>query len=679
MFWPERARLTAVVALCALSVGCAVSGPALLGSATNIVFSGVVSKLVPADATRVQAIATLRAHGQGQLAGIFAAMDIAPHAGIALTRLGGVLVLAAVAYALSSVLGWAQASLLAGITQRTAYRLRQEVEDKLARVPLRYFDRHPHGDILSRVANDVDNIDTAFQEVFGVLPSLAFTILGAIAFMFWLSPLLAAFSLVAVPVILVAGGLLAGRAKPRFAAQWEHTGNLTALAEESFTGYALVQAFGRQAQMDEEFGRENQRLTHASFRAQYLSGVIRPITLFVGNLNYVIVAVIGGYWVATGAISLGAVQAFIQYSRQLTSSITQFAAQLNLLQSGLASAERVFEFLDTTEEAALRGRSGGTADEHVATSVRFQDVCFGYDPGTPLIENFTLEAAPGQMVAIVGPTGAGKTTVVNLLVRFYEANSGQILLDGVDYRDLSRDEVRRSFGMVLQDTWLFAGTIRDNIAYGRHGASDDEIEAAARAAHVDEFVATLPRGYATVLDADASAVSAGQKQLLTIARAFLADPGILILDEATSSVDTRTEALIQSAMARLRSGRTSFVIAHRLSTVRDADTIVVMDGGRVVEQGTHDALIDRRGAYHGLYHSQFAKTENSRALSKKRDEWCEFNRRICAVERVAENHETTRYCPSSARRLVFCRLLETNIRCRNSFHSRPFVRRYDGR
>jgi ABC-type multidrug transport system fused ATPase/permease subunit len=611
-FWPERRGLAVVAVLCLLSVGFAVVGPALLGAATNIVFSSVISRLVPADATRAQAIAALRAHGQGELTGIYAAMNVAPRAGVAVARLGAVLGLAAAAYALSAALSWAQARLLAGMTQRTAYRLRQEVEDKLARLPLRYFDRHPHGDILSRVANDVDNIDTAFQEVLGQLPAVAITTLGTVAIMFWLSPLLAAISLAAVPVILVVGGLIASRSKSRFEAQWKHTGGLTARAEEDFTGHALVQAFGQQERLEGEFREENQRLGHASFRAQFLSAVIQPLTVLVGNLNYVAIAVIGGYWVATGVISLGAVQAFIQYSRQLTNSVTQFASQLSLLQSGLASAERVFEFLDTPEEPALsvQPRADGAP---AARGVRFQDVCFRYDPDTPLIENFSLEAVPGQTVAIVGPTGAGKTTVVNLLVRFYEVSSGQILLDGTDYRDLSRDEVRRCFGMVLQDAWLFSGSIRDNIGYGRHGASDDEVEAAARAAYVDDFVATLPAGYATVLDADASALSAGQRQLLTIARAFLADPGILILDEATSSVDTRTEALIQSAMARLRSGRTSFVIAHRLSTVRDADTIVVMDSGRVAEQGTHAELLARRGAYYELYHSQFAKTENSLA------------------------------------------------------------------
>ncbi|HEY0934970.1 MAG TPA: ABC transporter ATP-binding protein, partial [Trebonia sp.] len=567
-----------------------------------------------ADATRAQAVAALRARGEGQLADIYAAMGIAPHAGVAVARLGAVLGLTAVSYALSAALGWLQGFLIAGISERTACRLRQDVEDKLARLPLRYFDQHPHGDILSRAANDVDNIDTTFHQVLTQMPTVVLSTAGVVAVMFWLSPLLALFALAAVPVTLAAAALIARRSKVRYDEQWDHSGRLTALAEESFSGHAVVQAFGRQLPLEEEFRRENERLVRASFRAQFLSGVILPVIVFVGNLNYVVIAVVGGYWVATGSITLGAVQAFIQYSQQVTSPVAQFAGQLNQLQSGLASARRVFEFLDEAEEtgpvsAAADGGARGTRPS--ARGVRLRNVCFRYEPQTPLIEDLTLDVAPGQTVAIVGPTGAGKTTIVNLLVRFYEIRSGQILLDGVDYRSLSRADVRRCFGMVLQDTWLFGGTIRDNIGYGRPGAADAEIEAAARAACADDFIATLPDGYATVLDGEGSGLSSGQRQLLTIARAFLADPGILILDEATSSVDTRTEALIQRAMTRLRSGRTSFVIAHRLSTVRDADTIVVMDRGAVVEQGPHDDLLARQGFYHGLYNSQFAKAANS--------------------------------------------------------------------
>ena len=621
---PERGKLWAVAVLCVLSVGSFIAGPAVLGIATNILFDGVVSKLVPTGVSRAQSIALLRARGQGSLADIFSAMHVQPGAGVDLRALEFVVVLAAATYALSSVLGWCQGYLLAGISQRTAYRLRQQVEAKLGRLPLKYFDQNSHGDLLSRVANDVGNLDVAFQEALSQVPTLTFAMLGVLVIMFVISPLLALISLITIPLVLVVASLIAGRSKSRFDAQWEQTGQLTGLVEESFAGHDLVLAFGRQQPMEDEFHHRNQRLARVSFRAQFLSGMILPIVMFVGNINYVAIAVIGGYWVATGAISLGAVQAFVQYSRQLSTPVAQFAGQINSVQSGLASAERVFEFLDAPEEAVITGLAPGAwalpaadgADAAAerpgaARSVRLEHVCFRYAADAPLIEDFTLEAAPGQTVAIVGPTGAGKTTLVNLLVRFYEIDSGRILLDGTDYRDLSRDEVRRCFGMVLQDTWLFGGTIRQNIAYARPTATDEEVEAAARAAHVDDFVATLPDGYATVLDSEASSISAGQKQLLTIARAFLADPGILILDEATSSVDTRTEALIQHAMTRLRGGRTSFVIAHRLSTVRDADTIVVMKGGRVVEQGSHDELLCRRAAYFELYNSQFAGTASS--------------------------------------------------------------------
>jgi ABC-type multidrug transport system fused ATPase/permease subunit len=415
---PERGKLIAVAFLCVFSVGSFVAGPAILGIATNILFDGIVSKLVPQGVSRERSIALLRARGHGSLADIFAAMHVQPGAGVDFSALGFVLVLAAVLYALSSTLGWCQGYLLAGISERTAYRLRRSVEDKLGRLPLRYFDQNPHGDLLSRVANDVGNVDTAFQEALSQLPTLTFAMLGVLVIMFVINPLLALISLVSIPLVLVAASLIAGRSKSRFDAQWEQTGQLTGLVEESFAGHALVLAFGQQRQMEEEFRGRNQRLARVSFRAQFLSGIILPIVMFVGNINYVAIAVIGGYWVATGAISLGAVQAFIQYSRQLSTPIAQFAGQLNSVQSGLASAERVFAFLDAPEETAIVGGASVEWAHPAARSVRLEHVCFRYAADTPLIEDFTLEAEPGQTVAIVGPTGAGKTTLVNLLVRF---------------------------------------------------------------------------------------------------------------------------------------------------------------------------------------------------------------------------------------------------------------------
>jgi ABC-type multidrug transport system fused ATPase/permease subunit len=606
-FRPEWPWVMLAVLLIAISTGLLIAAPVIIGNAINLLFDGVISKHLPAGHTKDQVIAELRAHGETHLAQMFAAMNIAPGAGVNFSRLGQVLGLAALVYLASALATWGQAYILAGVSQRTLYRLRQEAEEKLARLPLRYFDSHPHGEVLSRFSNDLDNLGTAFDSGLGEIVTSVLSVAGVLGVMFWISPLFAGLTLVTVPLAILTTAIIARRSRPHFMAQWVQTANLNGLVEETHTGHDLVAAFGRQQSMNEEFGRRNELLKNAGFRAGFLSGTIPPTLQAVANINYVFLAALGGFQVASGLISLGSVQALMAYSRQFSDPVTQISSQINLLQSGFASAKRVFDFLDEPEdqEPALDQAGAHTV---LGRRVQLQHVSFRYLPDQPLIEDFSLEAAPGRVVAIVGPTGAGKTTIVNLLVRFYEIRSGRILLDGVDYRDLSRDEVRHCFGMVLQDTWLFAGTIWDNIAYGRQDASDEEILAAARAAFVDQFVRMLPDGYATVIDGEASGISAGQKQLLTIARAFLANPGILILDEATSNVDTRTEALVQDAMAQLRSGRTSFVIAHRLSTIRNADTIVVMDAGRIVEQGCHAELMGQRGFYYQLYKSQFAGT-----------------------------------------------------------------------
>jgi ATP-binding cassette subfamily B protein len=507
-------------------------------------------------------------------------------------------------YLLSAAFAWLQQFIMAGVAQRTMYRLRQAAAEKLARLPLKYFDDHPRGDVLSRVTNDIDNISQTLQQTLTQLITAVLTIVGVLVMMLSISWLLALISLLAVPASVAITVIIARRSQRQFAAQWERTGELNGHVEEMFTGHDVVKVFGRRRQAVEVFDRHNEQLYESSFRAQFISGIIQPVMNFVGNLNYVAVAVVGGLMVAGGRISLGDVQAFIQYSRQFTMPITQTASIMNVLQSAAASAERVFELLDEAEqepEAADPVRL-----EHTRGHITLRDVSFRYVPDTPLIEHLDLDVPPGRTVAIVGPTGAGKTTLVNLLLRFYELDGGQVLVDDVDARRMTRSDLRRLFGMVLQDTWLFTGTIRENIAYGREGATEEQLLAAARAARVDHFVRTLPQGYDTVLDDDATSVSQGEKQLLTIARAFLADPDVLILDEATSSVDTRTEVLIQEAMAELMKERTSFVIAHRLSTIRGADTILVMDKGHIVEQGTHEQLMASRGFYHDLYASQFA-------------------------------------------------------------------------
>jgi ATP-binding cassette subfamily B protein len=602
---PERPRIVVVVLLAVVSVTFNVIGPKIMGEAINRIVEGALGKqILGSGVTQQQAIEAARAHGQSQLADMLSSMHLNP-AGIDFGALGFLLGVLGAVYVVSSVFGWIQGWIMAGVTQRTVVTLRADVDRKLGRLPLRYFDSHPRGDLLSRVTNDIDNIGQSLQQTLTQLITSLLTIVGVLILMLTISPVLAAISLLAVPASLAVTILIVRRSQQQFVAQWASTGALNGHVEEMHTGHAIVKAFGRQREAIEVFDRENERLFDASRRAQFISGIIQPAMMFISNLNYVAIAVIGGLRVASGQMTIGDVVAFIQYSRQFTFPIIQTASIVNVLQSAVASAERVFELLDEPEEIADPVTAPAFGDP-VGTVV-LDDISFRYEPDRPLIDNLSLVVAPGQTVAIVGPTGAGKTTLVNLLMRFYELDGGRITIDGIDTRELSRDALRRAFGMVLQDTWLFHGTIRENIAYGRLDATEAEIRSAAEAAHVDHFVRTLPDAYDTIIDDDATSLSAGEKQLMTIARAFLADPPILILDEATSSVDTRTEVLIQRAMNRLMTGRTTFVIAHRLSTIRDADTILVMENGSIVEQGTHDELLARRGAYHDLYNSQFAE------------------------------------------------------------------------
>ena len=602
---PEAPLVVVVFVLAIGSVAFAVVGPKILGDATNIIFEGAIGAQLPAGTTQAQVEASLRASGQAQQADMLHSMTVTPGVGIDFAALANILLLLVAIYVISSLFAWGQAYIMAGVTQRTVYRLRRDVDEKLGRLPLRYFDDHPRGDILSRVTNDIDNIGQTLQQSLTQLITSLLTVIGVLVMMLSISVELAVISLLAIPASLVVTLLVIRRSQKQFAAQWASTGVLNGQVEEMHTGHNVVTVFGHQQEAVTNFTAENERLYEASYRAQFVSGIIQPAMNVIANLNYVAIAVIGGVRVATGQMSLGDVVAFIQYSRQFTQPIVQAASILNVLQSAVASAERVFELVDEAELESNPEQPVVLRDVHGA--VAFKDVSFRYRPDIPLIENLSLVAEPGHTIAIVGPTGAGKTTLVNLLMRFYEIDAGRISVDGVDTRAMTRESLRRMFGMVLQDTWLFHGTIRDNIAYGRENATEAEIIAAAEEAHVDHFVRTLPDGYDTVIDDDATNLSQGEKQLLTIARAFLADPRILILDEATSSVDTRTEVLIQRAMARLMSGRTTFVIAHRLSTIRDAELIVVMDRGQIVETGTHAELLERRGFYYELYQSQFVE------------------------------------------------------------------------
>ncbi|GAA1512768.1 ABC transporter ATP-binding protein [Streptomyces albidochromogenes] len=609
-FAPERVTLWWMLAACVVSVALSVVGPMILGRATDLVFAGVVGRQTQDGGSKAQVLDGLRDRGDDGLADMLSGVGFTPGRGIDFGAVGDVLLIALAVYVAAGLLMLVATRLSIRVINRTVFRMREDVQAKLSRLPLRYFDRQKRGEVLSRATNDIDNISQTMQQTMGQLINSLLTIVGVLAMMFWVSPLLALVALVTVPLSVVVAAKVGKRSQPQFVRQWKTTGRLNAHIEEMYSGHALVKVFGRQDESAQAFREQNDALYEAGFRAQFNSGIMQPLMFFVSNINYVLVAVVGGLRVASGALSIGDVQAFIQYSRQFSMPLTQVASMANLVQSGVASAERIFELLDAEEQApdAADARRSAPAPSEARGRVVLEKVSFRYEPDTPLIEGLSLTVEPGQTVAIVGPTGAGKTTLVNLLMRFYEVTGGRILLDGVDVATMSRDALRSGIGMVLQDTWLFGGTIADNIAYGAaREVTREEIEEAARAAHADRFVRTLPDGYDTVIDDEGAGVSAGEKQLVTIARAFLSDPVILVLDEATSSVDTRTEVLIQKAMARLAHGRTSFVIAHRLSTIRDADVILVMENGSIVEQGTHDGLLAAKGAYARLYAAQFAQ------------------------------------------------------------------------
>ena len=604
---PQRRLSFAVVALGITGTAVGIVVPRILGHATDLLFNGVIGRRLPAGITKAQAVAEARAGGHNTFADLLSGMNVVPGRGVDFDAVGRTLALAFMLYLVAALLLWAQARLLNVTVQKTIAALRSDVEDKLHRLPISYFDGRQRGELLSRVTNDVDNIQSSLSLTISQLATSILAVLAALLMMVSISPLLALITLLTVPILLLVTRAITRRSQRLFVAQWASTGRLNAHIEETYSGFTVVKTFGHQAAAREQFGSFNDDVYRTGFGAQFISGLVQPATTFIGNLGYVVVAVLGGVQVATGRITLGNIQAFIQYVRQFNNPLSQLAGIYNTLQSGVASAERVFELIDEPEEspgpepaaAQARPAANGQRPQRIGR-VEFERVGFAYRAGTPVIEDLSMVAEAGSTVAIVGPTGAGKTTLVNLLMRFYDVDSGRILVDGVDITTVSRQTLRSRIGMVLQDTWLFDGTIAENIAYGRPDSSAEELVQAAKAAYVDRFVHTLPAGYQTRITGDGGNISAGEKQLITIARAFLARPQILILDEATSSVDTRTETLIQCAMRELRRDRTSFIIAHRLSTIREADRILVVESGRIVEQGNHAELLARRGAYYRM-------------------------------------------------------------------------------
>ncbi|QNJ91996.1 ABC transporter ATP-binding protein [Mycolicibacterium fluoranthenivorans] len=594
---PLRGMTAAVIALGVCGIAIGVIGPRILGHATDLLFNGVIGRGLPAGISKEQAIEAARARGDNTFADLLSGMNVIPGHGVDFAAVGRTLLLALGLYLVAALVVWVQARILNVVVQRTIATLRTDIENKVHRLPLSYVDARQRGELLSRVTNDVDNVQSSLAMSISQLLTAALTIIAVLVMMLTISPLLALLTVLTVPLSLLATRAITRRSQKLFVAQWTNTGRLNAHIEETYSGFTIVKTYGHRDHACAQFAEFNDDVYRSSTGAQFLSGLVGPATTFIGNLSYVAVAVVGGVQVATGQITLGSIQAFIQYVRQFNQPLTQVAAMYNTLQSGIASAERIFDVLDAPEEAPDPPPPPVTP---TAGRVEFDRVTFGYRPGTPVLHDLSLVAEPGTTVAIVGPTGAGKTTLVNLLMRFYDVDSGRILLDGTDITSMPRAMLRSRIGMVLQDTWLFGASIYDNIAYGRPGAGPDEVHDAARAAFVDRFVAGLPDGYDTRVGDDGGRLSAGEKQLITIARAVLARPQLLILDEATSSVDTRTELLIQQALAELRRDRTSFIIAHRLSTIRDADRIVVIEDGRIVEQGTHADLLDRRGEYWAL-------------------------------------------------------------------------------